>query len=103
MWRVNGGSTMMHSLGWRTSCVAERRRKEVHREVETNDGGWKRWRRQWRGCEKREAWKIIEGIRDRGGATTHRLKAPAWLEEDRSQEGGVRSTEEYGGRTVPKA
>ena len=46
---VNGVSTGMHSLGWRRSCVAERRAKEVHREAETKDGVRKRWRRQrWR-------------------------------------------------------
>ena len=43
----NGGSTRMHSLGWWRSCVVERRRKEVHRGLETKDGGRKRWRRQW--------------------------------------------------------
>ena len=53
--------------------------------------------------EKREAWKMIEGIRDKGGATTHWLKAPVWLEEKGSQEGGGQSMEEYGGRTVPNA
>ena len=41
-WRVNGGSTRMHSIGWRRSCVVERRGKEVHREAETKDGGRKR-------------------------------------------------------------
>ena len=46
-WRVNGGSTRMHLLRWRRSCVEERRGKEVHREAETKDGGRKRWRRQW--------------------------------------------------------
>ena len=46
--------------GWRRSCKVERREKEVHREAETNDGGRKRWRRQW--GEKREAWNMIEGI-----------------------------------------
>ena len=34
----------MHSLGWQRSCVVERRGKEVLREVETKDGGRKRWR-----------------------------------------------------------
>ena len=52
--------------------MAERRGKEVHREAETNDGGWKRWRRQW--GEKREAWKMIEGIRDRGVQPSTGLK-----------------------------
>ena len=28
---------------------------------------------------------------------------PVWPEEEGSQEGGGQSTEEYGGRTVPKA
>ena len=37
------------------------------------------------------------------GATTHRLKAPVWLEEEGRQEGCGQSTEECGGRTVPKA
>ena len=44
--------------------MAERREKEVHRDAETNDGGRKRWRSQWVG--EREAWTMIEGIRDRG-------------------------------------
>ena len=44
---VNGGSTRMHLLGWRGSCVAEPRGKEEHREAETKDGGRNRWRRQW--------------------------------------------------------
>ena len=35
-------------------------------------------------------------------ATTQQLKAPVWPEEEGSQEGGGQSTEEYGGRTVPK-
>ena len=30
-WKVNGGSVGMHSLGWRRSCAAERRGKDVHR------------------------------------------------------------------------
>ena len=46
-WRVNGGSTKVHSLGWRKSCVVERRGKDVHREAETKYGRRKRWRRQW--------------------------------------------------------
>ena len=37
------------------------------------------------------------------GATTHQRKAPVWPEEGGSQEGGGQSTEEYGGRTLPKA
>ena len=35
-------------------------------------------------------------------ATTQQLKAPVWPEEEGSQEGGGQSTEEFGGRTVPK-
>ena len=62
--RVNGGSTRMHSLGWRRSCVAERRGKEVHREAEPKDSGRKRWREG--SGEKREAWKMIECIKYRG-------------------------------------
>ena len=53
--------------------------------------------------EKRGAWKMIEGFRDKGGAPINRLKAPVWPEEEGSQEGGGQSTEEYGGSTVPKA
>ena len=54
--------------------------------------------------DKREAWKMIEGVRDRGGATTHRLRTPVWPEEEEgSQESSGQSTEKYGGRTVPKA
>ena len=45
--------------------------------------------------EKREAWKMIECIRDRGEQPcTHRLNAPVWPEEEGSQEGGGQSTEE---------
>ena len=51
----------MHLLGWRGSCVAEPRGKEVHREAETNHGGRKRWQRQW----GRKAWDMIECIKNR--------------------------------------
>ena len=34
---------------------------------------------------------------------THQLKAPVWPEVEGSQEGGGQSTEECGGRTLPKA
>ena len=54
----------MHSLGWRRSCVAERRGKEVHRDAETNDG-WTEEVAKTVG-EKREAWTMMECIRDRG-------------------------------------
>ena len=37
------------------------------------------------------------------GATAHRLKACVRPEEEGSQESGGQSTEEYGGRTVPKS
>ena len=37
------------------------------------------------------------------GATTHRRTAPVWPEEEGSQEVCGQNTEEYGGRTVPKA
>ena len=63
-WVMNGGSTMMHLLGWRRRYVAECRGKEVIREADINHGGRKRWRRP---CgEKRGVWKMIEGIRNRG-------------------------------------
>ena len=83
--------------------MAEHRGKEILREAETKDVGWKMWRRQWGGGGKREAWNMIASFRDRGVATTHRLKAPVWPEEEGSQEGGGQSTKEYGGRNVPKA
>ena len=52
--------------------MAQRRGKEVHREAETKDGGRKRWQRQW--GDKREAWNMIEGIRDRGEQPSTGLK-----------------------------
>ena len=55
----------MHSLGWRRSCVAERRGKEVHREAERNQGWWTEEVAK-AVVEKREAWKMVEGIKDRG-------------------------------------
>ena len=55
----------MHSFVWRRSCLAERREKEVHREAETKDGGRKEEVAKAVG-EKREAWKMIECIKDRG-------------------------------------
>ena len=91
----------MHSFGWWGSCVVERRGKEVHREAEPcKDGGRKRWRRHWG-----EAGSVDADIRHwkQRGATTHRFKASARPEEEGSQEGGGQGTEEYGGRTVPKA
>ena len=53
--------------------MVERRRKEVHREAETKDRGRKKWRRQW-GGGKREAWKMIECIKDRGEQPPTSLK-----------------------------
>ena len=44
---------------------------------------------------------MIEGIRERSNHPP--AKAPVWPEEEGSQESGGQSTEEYGGRTVPKA
>ena len=71
--------------------------------IRRNQGWWTEYVAKTVG-KKREAWKMIEGIRDRArGATTHRLNAPVWPEEENSQEGGGQSTEENGGRTVPKA
>ena len=48
--------------------------------------------------EKREAWRMIEGIRDRGEQPPTGLRP-----KEGSQEGGGQSTEEYGEKTVPKA
>ena len=53
--------------------------------------------------EKREAWKMIEGFRDRGEQPPTGLKAHIWPEEEGSQKGGGQITEKYGGRTAPKA
>ena len=92
------GQYNMHLLGWRSGCVAERLGNEVLREAETNYGGRKGWRRQW--GKKREAWKMIEGIIDRGEQPSTGLRH---LYGQKKKEGGGRSTEEYGGRTVPKA
>ena len=97
-WRVNGGSTRMHSLGWRRSCVAERRGKVKYTEKQKPrmvDGG------DGEGTGG-EAGSMEEDRRQRR-ATIHRLKAPVWPEEEGCQESGGQSTEEYGGRTVPKA
>ena len=47
-WRVNGGSTRMHSFGVAEElCGRTSGESEVHREAETKDGGRRRWRRQW--------------------------------------------------------
>ena len=51
--------------------------------------------------EKREAWKMIEGIRDRGEQpSTSSLSTYMYGQK---KEGGGQNTEEYGGRNVPKA
>ena len=100
-WRVNGGRTRMHLLGWRRSCVEERRGKEVYAEKQKPrmvDG------RGGEGSgEKGKASDMIECIKKQRGPTNHQLKSPVWPEEEGSQEGGGHSTEEYGRRTVPKA
>ena len=46
--RVNRGSTMMYSLGWRwiELCGITSEKGGKHREAETKDGGRKMWRRQ---------------------------------------------------------
>ena len=68
----------MHSLGRRRRCEAERRGKEAGAPRSRNQGWW-------------TLSLMIECIK------------PVWTEEERSQEGGGQSSEEYGGRTVPKA
>ena len=73
--------------------------KEVHREAETKDGGRKRGRRQW--GENREAWEMIEGIRDRGEQPSTTLIT--YMYGQKKEESGGQITEEYGGRNVPTA
>ena len=51
--------------------------------------------------EKREAWNMIEGIRDRGEQPSTSLST--YMYGQKRREGGGQSTEEYGGRNVPKA
>ena len=53
--------------------------------------------------EKQKAWNMIDCIKIRGEQPPPSLKHLYWPEEEGSQEGGGQSTEEYGGRTVPKA
>ena len=74
--------------------MAERRGKEVHRESETKD-------RVKAVVEKRGAWKMIEGIRDRDEQPSTSLST--YMYGQKKKEGGGQSTEEYGGRNVPKA
>ena len=50
--------------------------------------------------EKREAWEMIEGIRDRGEQPSTSLSTYMYGQKN---EGGGQSTEEYRGRNVPKA
>ena len=93
----------MHSLGSQRSCVAERRGKEVHLYTEKQkpmmvDGGGG----EGSGGEAGSMEDARRHYRQRG-ATIHRFKAPLWPEEEGIQESGRQSTEEYGGRTVPKA
>ena len=86
----------MHSLGVTEELPGRTSGKPVHREAETKDGGRKR--------SGGEAGSMEDDRRHYRpmGATTHRLKEK-WPEEEGSQEGGVQSTEEHVGRTVPKA
>ena len=58
-WRVNGGSKRMHSLGVSEELCGGTSGKGG---TETKDDGRKRWRRQ---ADTREAWKMVEGFRDR--------------------------------------
>ena len=51
--------------------------------------------------EKREAWNMIEGIRDRGEQPSTSLST--YMYGQKKKDGGGQSTEEYGGRNVPKA
>ena len=52
---------------------------------------------------KRESWKMIEVIRDRGEQPPTGLTHPVRSEEEANQEGSGQSTEECRGITVPKA
>ena len=54
----------MHSLGWPRSCVVEHR-GGGYIPRSRNQGWWTEEVAKAVG-EKREAWKMIEGIRDRG-------------------------------------
>ena len=73
----------------------------------TEKGGTPRSRNQGWGTEevakavveKREAWKMIEGIRDRGEQPSTSFSTYMYGQK---KEGGGQSTE-YGGRNVPKA
>ena len=76
--------------------MVERRGEEVHQEAENKDGGWKRWRRSGK------HWKMIEGIRDRGEHPPTGL-GHLYGQKKKAARRVVDSTEEYGGRTVPKA
>ena len=51
--------------------------------------------------EKREAWTMIEGIRDRGEQPSTSLST--YMYGQKKKEGGGQSTGVYGGRHVPKA
>ena len=55
--------------------------------------------------EKREAWKMIECIKDRGEQPPTSLKHLYGHKKKAARRAvdRARSTEEYGGRTVPKA
>ena len=51
--------------------------------------------------EKREAWNMIECIRDRGEQPSTSLST--YMYGQKKKEGGGQSTGEYGGRNVPTA
>ena len=53
--------------------------------------------------EKRETWMMIEGMRDRGEQPPTGLGHLYGQKKKCSQDGDGQSTEECGGRTVPKA
>ena len=50
--------------------------------------------------EKREAWQMIEGIRDRCEQPSTSFSTYMFVQK---KNGGGQSTQEYGGRNVPKA
>ena len=84
----------MHSLEWRRSCVVERRERRYTekqkpsmvdgRDGESSEG------------EKREAWKMIEGIRDRGTQPPTGLRH-LYGQKKKAARGRWVEHEEYGG------
>ena len=73
--------------------VGERRYTEKQKPKMVDEGSWG------------EAGSMEDNRRHyrQRGVTAYRLKAPVWPEDEGSQESGGQGTEEYGGRTVPKA